>query len=67
MKTRDMMDLVKRLEAGAHLTVEQVARDYGVNRRTAQRWFSEAADYVDLDYVVAPFSRKKRIWYVPHA
>ena len=69
MKTADMMDLVKLLDAGAHLTVEQVARDYGVSRRTAQRWLSESADYVNLDYVIEPFSPGpgKRTWYVPRA
>jgi len=40
-KSISLLRLLRRLEAGDSLTTDQIADEFGVSRRTAQRWVKD--------------------------
>ena len=55
-RTWAIVAIVRRLELGATITTRQLAADYLVTQRTAQRWMVEIERYLDVQRVPEPFS-----------
>ena len=60
-QTECMIELLRRFAAGALLTAKQVANQYGVNIRTAQRWLSDMAQTVPLRVSMVGTARVYRL------
>jgi len=60
-QTECTIKLLRRFQAGALLTAKQVANQYGVNIRTAQRWLSDMARTVPLRVAMVGTARVYRL------
>ncbi len=57
-KTWAIVDLLERFQLGAVLSARQVADNYRVTVRTAERWLAECAENADVEAFPDPASQR---------